>query len=202
MTPYYILQQIEEVSDVADFIIVNMHAGSEYSTAPGQDYDYIISQNVETNNYFGPDEIIDNMDIVDISDEDENYTPFTDVPHMWDREIRHFAIDNGADLVIVHHPHVIQGFEVYNGKLIAHSLGNFVFDLSYPETFPSVILNSSIDTLNIYDFNVDPVYIDDNIPYIATGELGLHILDYLAFKSRELDTYMDINRTDNKGYII
>lgn len=202
MTPYYILQQIEEVSDVADFIIVNMHAGSEYSTAPGQDYDHIISQNVETNNYLGPDEITDNMDIVDISDEDENYTPFTDVPHMWDREIRHFAIDNGADLVIVHHPHVIQGFEVYNGKLIAHSLGNFVFDLSYPETFPSVILNSSIDTLNIYDFNVDPVYIDDNIPYIATGELGLHILDYLAFKSRELDTYMDINRIDNKGYII
>ena len=101
MTPYYILQQIEEVSDIADFIIVNMHAGSEYSTSPGEDYDYIISQNIETSNYFGPNEIIDNMDIIDISDEDENYTPFTDVPHMWDREIRHFAIDNGADLVIV-----------------------------------------------------------------------------------------------------
>ena len=91
----------------------------------------IILDNVElNNNYLLPNENINFMDIEDISDEEENYSPFIDVPHMWDREIRHFAIDNGADLVIVHHPHVIQGFEVYNEKLIAHSLGNFVFDLS------------------------------------------------------------------------
>ena len=51
MTPYYLLQQIEAVNDIADFIIVEMHAGSEYSTSPGQDYDNIISNNVETNSY-------------------------------------------------------------------------------------------------------------------------------------------------------
>jgi len=202
MTPYYLQQQIQAVEEISDFIIVEMHAGSEYSTEPGQDYDNIINNFSETDNYYNPNEIIEYMDIADISDEDENYSPFIDVPHMWDREIRHFAIDNGADLVIVHHPHIIQGFEVYNGKLIAHSLGNFVFDLSYPETFPSVILNSSIDTLNIYDFNIDPVYIDDNIPYIATGELGLHILDYLAYKSKELNTYLNVDRSQNKAFVI
>lgn len=37
------------------------------------------------------------------------------------------AIDMGADLVIGHHPHVIQGLEVYNDRLIVYSLGNFVF---------------------------------------------------------------------------
>ncbi len=37
-------------------------------------------------------------------------------------------IDAGADLIIGHHPHVVQNFEVYNGKLILYSLGNFVFD--------------------------------------------------------------------------
>jgi len=68
--------------------------------------------------------------------EAENYAPNLIRPQMWDIEMRHFAIDNGADLVIVHHPHIIQGVEVYEGKLIAHSLGNFVFDLSYAETFP------------------------------------------------------------------
>jgi len=36
-------------------------------------------------------------------------------------------IDAGADLVIGCHPHVLQGFEWYNGKWIAYSLGNFVF---------------------------------------------------------------------------
>lgn len=203
MTPYYLREQIRDVNDIADFIIIEMHAGSEYSTQPGQDYDQIILDNVElNNNYLLPNENINFMDIEDISDEEENYSPFIDVPHMWDREIRHFAIDNGADLVIVHHPHVIQGFEVYNEKLIAHSLGNFVFDLSYPETFPSLILNSSLDTSKIYNYNIDPIYIDERIPYVAQGELGLHILDYIAYKSSELNTYIDVNREDNKGYII
>lgn len=40
----------------------------------------------------------------------------------------HDFIDAGADFVIGHHPHVVQSFEVYNGKLIFYSLGNFVFD--------------------------------------------------------------------------
>lgn len=37
------------------------------------------------------------------------------------------AIDLGADLVIGHHPHVLQGIEKYNGKYIVYSLGNFCF---------------------------------------------------------------------------
>jgi poly-gamma-glutamate synthesis protein (capsule biosynthesis protein) len=37
-------------------------------------------------------------------------------------------IDSGADIVIGHHPHVVQNFEVYNGKIILYSLGNFIFD--------------------------------------------------------------------------
>lgn len=39
-----------------------------------------------------------------------------------------YAIDCGADLVIGHHPHVLQGIELYKGKYIAYSLGNFIFD--------------------------------------------------------------------------
>jgi poly-gamma-glutamate capsule biosynthesis protein CapA/YwtB (metallophosphatase superfamily) len=37
------------------------------------------------------------------------------------------AVDAGADLVLGHHPHVIQGIEAYKGKHIVYSLGNFVF---------------------------------------------------------------------------
>ncbi len=40
----------------------------------------------------------------------------------------HDWIDNGADLIIGHHPHVVQTMEVYNGVPIFYSLGNFVFD--------------------------------------------------------------------------
>ena len=37
------------------------------------------------------------------------------------------AIDAGADLVIMHHPHVLQGMDIYKNRSIAYSLGNFCF---------------------------------------------------------------------------
>jgi poly-gamma-glutamate capsule biosynthesis protein CapA/YwtB (metallophosphatase superfamily) len=40
----------------------------------------------------------------------------------------HGAIDAGADLVVGHHPHVVQPTETYRGRQIYYSLGNFVFD--------------------------------------------------------------------------
>lgn len=48
-------------------------------------------------------------------------------PNDVQKDIGHFAIDNGADIVIGHHPHVLQGFEEYKGKKIIYSLGNFVY---------------------------------------------------------------------------
>jgi hypothetical protein len=41
------------------------------------------------------------------------------------RQFTHAAVDAGAQLVIGHAPHVVRGMEVYKGKLIAYSLGNF-----------------------------------------------------------------------------
>ncbi|MBN2017177.1 MAG: CapA family protein [Candidatus Cloacimonetes bacterium] len=181
LTPYYLTQQIDEVDDISDYQIIEMHAGSEYSLAPGGEYD----KSEELNPY-----------------QDEGYNPKADIPHMWDRAIRQHAIDSGADLVICHHPHIIQGFEVYNNKLIAHSLGNFVFDLTYPETMPTMILNAKINENDFYDYCVKPAFIDDWIPQPALGEFGLHILDYLAFRSKELDTYMYVNRDSVYGRII
>ncbi|MBO5364221.1 MAG: CapA family protein [Clostridia bacterium] len=49
------------------------------------------------------------------------------IPTPRQREIAHAAIDAGADLVMGHHPHVLQGLEEYKGKMIAYSLGNFCF---------------------------------------------------------------------------
>ena len=53
--------------------------------------------------------------------EKENYPTENQV------NLAHSAIDNGADLVLGHHPHVLEGIEVYNGKNIVYSLGNFCF---------------------------------------------------------------------------
>lgn len=43
------------------------------------------------------------------------------------------AIDNGADIVVGHHAHVIQAIEEYNGKIILYGLGNFIFDQYFSE---------------------------------------------------------------------
>lgn len=49
-------------------------------------------------------------------------------PNAYQTDLAHSFIDNGADIVIGSHPHVVQQKEIYNGKYIYYSLGNFVFD--------------------------------------------------------------------------
>lgn len=44
------------------------------------------------------------------------------------RELARLCIDNGADLILGHHPHVLQPVETYKGKPIAYSMGGFIWD--------------------------------------------------------------------------
>jgi len=55
-------------------------------------------------------------------------------PVEYQKNIARMLIDAGADLVVGSHPHVVQGLEFYKGKLIAYSLGNFVFTNSFRDT--------------------------------------------------------------------
>ncbi|WP_052947448.1 CapA family protein [Aneurinibacillus tyrosinisolvens] len=48
-------------------------------------------------------------------------------PEAYQTSMGHTLIDLGADVVVGHHPHIMQPVEWYKGKLIAYSLGNFVF---------------------------------------------------------------------------
>lgn len=52
---------------------------------------------------------------------------FVDYPSIQQRQKAYKWIDAGADLIIGHHPHVIQGKENYRGKWIYYSLGNYIF---------------------------------------------------------------------------
>ncbi|APH04721.1 CapA family protein [Bacillus weihaiensis] len=49
------------------------------------------------------------------------------VPNESQKSLARFSVDHGADLIIGHHPHVIQGIEEYKEKFIVYSLGNFMF---------------------------------------------------------------------------
>lgn len=52
----------------------------------------------------------------------------------YQRRLAYMIIDAGADLIIGHHPHVVQEIEIYKDKLIFYSLGNFIFDQYFSES--------------------------------------------------------------------
>lgn len=71
------------------------------------------------------------------------------------------CIDSGADLVVGHHPHVVQKTEKYNQGWIAYSLGNFVFDQSFSqETMESVILKVEIKNKKIEQVSTENLIIN------------------------------------------
>jgi len=79
------------------------------------------------------------------------------------------AIDSGADMAIAHHPHVTQGFEIYNDKLIAYSMGNFIFDQYFYSTPHSFVLYVWMDGDKLHRAEVVPVYLKGYKPTPATG---------------------------------
>ncbi len=94
-------------------------------------------------------------------------TEYVHLPDKWQKEWAHAIIDAGADLLIGHHPHVLQSFEIYNDRLIAYSLGNFVFDQRKTYQRQSVVL-SAVFTKGIIDsIALHPVMIDDFQPGLA-----------------------------------
>lgn len=71
----------------------------------------------------------------------------------------HKFIDAGADAIIGHHPHVLQGIETYKGKFIAYSLGNFIFDMNWNDVFrESMILKLNIRDRNNFNFEISPTF--------------------------------------------
>jgi len=111
-----------------------------------------------------------------------------------DKEIAHLAIDTGADLVIGHHPHVIQGVETYNGGLICYSLGNFIFDQSNEVTHRGLILRCEFNKYGIKEAELLPVHIDPKEfrPKLASNELRKSILREVKKLSANLGTTLQL----------
>ena len=100
----------------------------------------------------------------------------------------HAAIDAGADLVIGHHPHVLQGFEAYKGRLIAYSLGDLVFDHYSVATGQTVLVDAVLSARGVTATLV-PVYVSSSgIPSVQRGVAGKTILTLVKQYSQPLDT--------------
>lgn len=77
---------------------------------------------------------------------------------QWGRKL----IDAGADAVIGAHPHVVQPEEIYDGKLIVHSLGNFVFSgMVEPGSRTGALIELDVDRTGVRDHRYRRVRLDD-----------------------------------------
>ncbi len=84
------------------------------------------------------------------------------VPNETQVALGHAAIDAGADLVVGSHPHVIQGWEVYQGRYIVYSLGNFCFGGNSNPTDKDCMMFQQTFTVT-----GDEVAQDDAVEFIA-----------------------------------
>lgn len=105
---------------------------------------------------------------------------FCEVPGRWRQRLSRWLIEQGAHMVIQHHPHVLQGIETYQGGVIAYSLGNFIFKLranryqeNNPGVFDSLVLIVDADLSDAkpkLTHRVVPLRIgDDHLPHPVTG---------------------------------
>ncbi len=101
---------------------------------------------------------------------------YTDEPTLTTESRLKQAIDDGAVLAIGHHPHVVQGFEIYDGRLIAWSMGNFMFDQFHYATKRSYLLYVWMDGEEFHRAEVMPLRIKGYLPMPATDSFRQSIL--------------------------
>ena len=117
---------------------------------------------------------------------------YTDTPIASQVSEAHAAIDAGADLVIGHHPHVLQGVQLYKGHFIIYSLGDLVFD-HYSLATGQTVLVSAVLSPHGVKATLIPVYASSNgIPAIVTGAAGRAILLHMQQISAPLGAHLKI----------
>lgn len=140
------------------------------------------------------EEVTDKVDItILVAHGGLEYVPIP--PFTWQRTLRSF-VDRGVDAVIAHHPHVAQGWEIYDGSPIAYSLGDFAFEkANRPETnwsymFELKIVESMITEAHSYLIQTD----NATVRYMSPEHRPKHN-QYL----KEISTITS-SHPNNKGY--
>ena len=118
---------------------------------------------------------------------------YTDMPIAAQVSEAHAAIDAGADMVIGHHPHVLQGVQLYKGHFIIYSLGDLVFD-HYSLATGQTVLVSAVLSPHGVKVTLIPVYASSSgIPAIVTGAAGRAILLHMQQISSPLGARLRIS---------
>jgi len=110
-------------------------------------------------------------------------TEYVNNPNDSQIKFAHEAIDAGADIIIGHHPHVVQTVEQYKGKYIFYSLGNFIFDQPQSsDTKEGLTVKVNFSKSEIGKISLVPIAMENFAqPTIPADAKTKHILARLNF---------------------
>ena len=125
-------------------------------------------------------------------------------PDPLQRNLAHWCLDAGADMVVGHHPHVLQGIEIYRGRPIVYSLGNFVFPTKWKENHFSAALELVLCDGAWRELRLHPVKLQEQRgdPGPATGEDLRHIVQRITTLSQALGTTCEYVQDDGPPCIV
>jgi gamma-polyglutamate biosynthesis protein CapA len=116
--------------------------------------------------------------------------------HPRQQDIAHALVDAGADIVIGHHPHVLEPVEVYKNGVIFYSLGNFVFDQGWSRTRESVLVQYKLLKNGQARVEIHPVMIREGQPRPVGGWAEIYRREKIFSQITEEMMYSDEwNRT-------
>lgn len=113
------------------------------------------------------------------------------VSNAWQKKFAHEMIDNGADIILGHHPHVVEEIEKYKEKIIFYSLGNFIFDQYFSQDTQEGLAINIMFSKDKTAFTLLPFTIYKSQPQLMTDEVKVQWLEKLAKRS-EKGLYQEI----------
>lgn len=120
-------------------------------------------------------------------------------PEEYMKKLARGCVDAGADIILGHHPHVLQGVEKYNGGLILYSMGNFIFDQHKPLQRQSYVFSCTLTKKGFTEPFLSPVIIEKYRPRFAKKALAKEINRNIIRYSKEFGTQFE--ESGNRLYI-
>lgn len=160
--------------------------------ANGVDVNLLGFNQIKSNPFNVDDMFASVKGVVDLNNEALNIvslhfgTEYQETSNSFQQEIARAAVEAGADMVIGHHPHVVQEMELYRGVPIFYSLGNFIFDQYFSAEVQeglAVEMNIEFKELNDeFDFESDPFALLGG--KFEIENIGLRLLPFRSIESQ------------------
>ncbi len=124
---------------------------------------------------------------------------FIECPSPEQVKLGRSIIEAGADIILGHHSHVIQGIEMYKGGLIAYCLGNLIMDFWQKKMREGIVLEISLSKEGIQSWKAVPIWINDHFqPEFLEGKKAEKILQRISYLSNVLKQ-KDLSNSIVKG---